>query len=147
MSFADLLPVRIGLLDRPRKQRHRAIDEVDRQRALRVGADLLIRGLRLQLADQEAEHAEIIARIDERHAEIVEGLEQQIADLERRLAVGVLAESAAARTQELSIAEIRRHCVKPVPLHQAPFATTDPGRVPPTWARGDDEDTQPLPAA
>ncbi|MFD7465059.1 hypothetical protein [Streptomyces tendae] len=147
MSFADLMPVRIGILNRPaRKQRHRAIDEVDRQRALRYGADLLIKGLHLQLADQEAEHAEIIARIDERHAEIVEGLEQQIADLERRLAVGALAESAAARTQELSIAEIRQHCVKPVPLHQAPFATVDPAHIP-TWARRDDEDTQPLPAA
>ncbi|MGX1254102.1 hypothetical protein RKD48_006613 [Streptomyces ambofaciens] len=77
----------------------------------------------------------------------VELRDQTIADLERRLTVGVLAESAATKTQELSIAEIRRHCVKPVPLHQAPFATVDPGRVPPTWARGNDEDTQPLPAA
>lgn len=32
-------------------------------------------------------------------------------------------------------------------LGASPLATTDPGRVPPTWARGDDEDTQPLPAA
>jgi predicted nucleic acid-binding Zn-ribbon protein len=138
VSFADLMPIRIGILDRPRKQRHRAIDEVDRQRALRYGADLLIKSLQLQLTDQEAEHAEIIARIDERHAEIVEGLEQQIADLKRRLAVGVLAESAATKTQELSIAEIRQHCVTPVPLHQAPFATTNPGRTP-AWARCDDE--------
>ncbi|MFE0845332.1 hypothetical protein [Streptomyces rochei] len=137
MSFTDLLPVRIGLLDRPvRRQRHRAIDEVDRQLALRAGADLLIKGLRLQLTDQEARHADTIARIDARHAEIVEGLERQIADLERRLQVGVLAESAAAKTQELPVDEIRRHCAKPVPLHQAPFATTDPAHVP-AWALRD----------
>ncbi|CAL9646555.1 hypothetical protein [Streptomyces sp. enrichment culture] len=77
----------------------------------------------------------------------VELRDQTIAALERRLAVVSLAESAATKTQEMSIAEIRRHCVKPVPLHQAPFATVDPGRIPPTWTRGDDNDTQPLPAA
>lgn len=76
----------------------------------------------------------------------VELRDQTIADLERRLAVGALAESAAARTQEMPIAEIRQHCVTPVPLHQAPFATANPGRVP-AWARHDDEDTQPTPAA
>lgn len=74
----------------------------------------------------------------------VELRDQTIADLERRLAVGALAESAATRTQELSIDEIRRHCV--MPLHQAPFATTDPAHVP-GWARRDEENPQPIPAA
>ena len=32
-------------------------------------------------------------------------------------------------------------------LGASPLAATDPGRVPPTWAQGDDEDTQPIPAA
>lgn len=136
MSITSLLPVRIGLFDRatrkPKRPRHRAVDEVDRQKAMRTGADLLIKGLYLQLRDQEAAHAAVIARIDERHGEIVRGLEQQIAELERRLNVGVLAESVVTRTQELSLAEIQRHCV--MPLSQARDAgllgpVTDPGHA------------------
>src|SRR5690606_33817520 len=94
-------------------RKHRAPDEIERQKMLRAGAELLIKGLRLQLEDQERQHAEVIARIDARHAEIVEGLERQVAELERRLQIGVLAESAAATTQEIPIEEIRRHCVMP----------------------------------
>lgn len=111
MSIAGLLPIRIGLMDwaarKPKRTRHRAVDEVARQKAMRSGADLLIMGLRLQLQDQEAKHAEVIARIDERHGETVRGLEQQIADLERRLNVGVLAEAAAAKTQEIDVRSLR----------------------------------------
>lgn len=134
MSLADLMPVRIGFRSRLRRpaSRHRAVDEVDRQIALRIGADFLIKGLRLQLEDQEIRHAEVVARIDERHAEIVEGLERQIAELERRLDVGVLAENVVTKTQELSLEEIRKHCV--IPLHQSPMATVNPGRVAPSWA-------------
>ena len=128
MSIANLLPIRIGLFDRTtRKPKHRAIDEVERLNLHKVWADLLIKSLRVQLDDLAHEHAEVIARIDERHGEIVRGLEGQIADLERRLDVRVLAESVVTKTQELSLDEIRQHCV--IPLNEAPFATTDPGRI------------------
>lgn len=136
MSFTDLLPVRIGLLDRrPRVVRkHRAIDEVDRQKQLRAGADLLINGLRLQLAEQEAEHAAVVARIDKRYAEAIRGLEQQVTDLERRLQIGVLASAAADQTQPIPV-------ITPVPLHQSPMARRNPGHVP-GWVKD-----QPEPAA
>ena len=120
MTFADLLPVRIGLLDRASRpaRKHRAPDEVDRLRFLLFGANLCIRGLRLQLDDQASEHAEVVARIDARNAETVRGLEQQIADLKHRLDIRTWAEAAAERTQEMAV-------IVPVPLHQAPFATAD----------------------
>ena len=135
MSIATYLP-RIGLLERAarrsRHPQHRAVDAVERQLILRAGADLLIKGLRQQLDEQEARHPEVIARIDERHAETVRGLENQIAELERHLQVRVLAEAAAAKTQELDVRALRdnyaarvrtlpqAHCIGPV---------TDPGRV------------------
>ncbi|MEU0847666.1 hypothetical protein ABZ387_06825 [Streptomyces flaveolus] len=62
--------------------------------------------------------------------------DQQITDLQRKVDIGVKAEHVVTRTQELSVEEIRRHCIKPVPLHQAPFATTDPAHVP-AWASRD----------
>ncbi|MEV7034544.1 hypothetical protein AB0N99_30485 [Streptomyces sp. NPDC093272] len=138
MSIVAYLP-RLGLFDRTvrraRHPQHRAVDEVERQKILRVGADFLIKGLQLQLEEQAAEHHKVIARIDARHAEVVEGLEAQIAELERRISIGVLAESVVTETQELSVEEIHRHCVKP--LYEAPFATVNPGRVTPSWARTD----------
>ena len=128
MSLTDMLPIRLGFLDRtPRRPKHSAPAEVDRLRGLLDGAHQLIAGLQMRLADLEMEHAEVVARIDDRHGEIVRGLENQIADLERRLDVRVLAESVVTKTQELSLEEIRKHCV--IPLHEAPFATTDPGRI------------------
>ena len=138
MTFADLLPVRFGFLDRSARpgqtaRKHRAIDEVERQRILRAGADLLIKGLRLQLEEQAGKHADAIARIDARHAETVRGLEQQVADLERRLRVACQANAAADQTQEIDPEIVRRICVQP--LYEAPFATTDPGRIRPSWAR------------
>lgn len=133
MTLADLMPARLGRITRKQRHpQHRAVDALDRQIALRAGADLLIRGLRLQLEDQELRHAEVIARIDQLHAEVVDGLERQIEELERRLNRDVLAESVVTKTQELSLDEIRRHCV--VPLHESPMATVDPGRVLPSWA-------------
>lgn len=112
MTLADLMPARIGFLARPSRpgraaRKHRAVDEVDRQLILRAGADLLIKGLRLQLDEQEARHAEVIARIDERYAEVVRGLENQITELQRRLQVGVLAEAAATKTQEIDVTAVR----------------------------------------
>ncbi len=128
MSLTDMLPIRLGFLDRtPRRPKHSAPAEVERLRGLLDGAHKLIAGLQLQLLDLEMQRDEVIARIDERHGEIVRGLENQIADLERRLDVRVLAESVVTKTQELSLEEIRKHCV--IPLHEAPFATTDPGRI------------------
>ncbi|MEF9521356.1 hypothetical protein [Streptomyces sp. RB13] len=49
-------------------------------------------------------------------------------------------------TQPIPIAQ-RFDTGPAIRLGKSPLATTDPGRVPPTWARTDDEDTQPLPAA
>ncbi|MGW5636682.1 hypothetical protein [Streptomyces sp. NPDC003832] len=126
MTLANLMPIRLGLWGKPTGKR-RQDDVVDLLQCKLIGARLLIKGLRLQLEDQESRHAETVARIDERHAEIVRGLEGRIADLERRLNVGVLAESVVTKTQELSLEEIRRHCV--IPLREAPFAATDPGRI------------------
>jgi phage host-nuclease inhibitor protein Gam len=127
MSFA--FPVRLGVLRPARHPQHRAIDEVERQKALRTGADLLIKTLYVQLDDLEQEHAETIARIDERHAETVAELRREIADLRRRLAIACQATAAADQTQEIPAEVVRRITAAPVPLHQAPFATTDPGRL------------------
>ncbi|MCX4232105.1 hypothetical protein [Streptomyces ortus] len=127
MTFTDLMPIRIARRERP-VRRHRAPDECARLRFLLFGANLCIRGLRLQLDDQDRDHAATIARIDERHAEVVTGLESEVAELQRRLDIACRAETAVTRTQEISLDEIRRHCVKP--LHQAPFATAAPGWAP-----------------
>jgi hypothetical protein len=111
VTLTDYLP-RLSPFDRsarkPKRTRHRAVDEVARQKALRTGADLLIKGLHLQLNEQAAKHAEVIARIDARHGEIVRGLEQQIADLERRLDVSTFAEAAAAKTQEIDVRSLQQ---------------------------------------
>jgi hypothetical protein len=119
VSVLDRLPKR-----RPPARKHRAIDKVERLEILLSGANLLIGGLRVQLDDQEREHADTVARIDARHAETVRGLEQQIADLQHRLDVGVKAEHVIAATQEIPADEVRRMCAKPVPLHHSPQAGT-----------------------
>lgn len=135
MTLPGLLPVRLGILDRPaRRTRHRAVDEVGRLKFLLFGANLCIRGMRVQLDDQEREQAETVARIDARHAETVAGLERQVADLEHRLAIACQASAAADQTQEID-PEVVKRLTAPMPLHQAPFATTDPGHVRPAWAR------------
>ena len=133
MSFTDLLPVRISLFDRvPRKPKHRAIDEVERLKLHKTWADLLIASLKVQLDDLAHEHAETIARIDERHAEVVRGLEAQVARLERRLEVGVLAEAVVTETQELDVRALQeRFADGPVvALNQTPMARRSPGHVP-----------------
>lgn len=112
MTLTDLMPVRIGFLARPSRpgraaRKHRAVDEVDRQLTLRAGADLLIKGLRLQLDEQEARHAEVVTRIDERHAQVVRDLKRQVEELQRRLQIGVLAEAAATQTQEIDVSAVR----------------------------------------
>lgn len=132
MTLTTYLP-RIGRpTRRPRHPQHRAVDEVDRQLALRAGADLLIKALRLQLEEQEARHAETIARIDERHGEIVRGLERQVRELQRRLDVRVLAEAAATKTQEFDARDLRNNFADGVlTLQQANCIgpVLDPGRI------------------
>lgn len=142
MTLGELIPVRLGMLGRTPRTRHRAIDEVDRQIALRVGADLLIKGLHVQLADQEAAHAKTVNRIDARHAETVRLLEQQIADLEHRLNIACQATAAADQTQEIDPGVVARICGRPVPLHLSPMA--NPANVP-SWALLGDPDCAPNP--
>jgi hypothetical protein len=125
VSITDLLPVRIAWRDRP-TGKHRESDGIDLLQCKLAGARLLIKGLQLQLDDKDRAHAETVARIDERHGEVVRGLEQQIAELERRLDVGVKAESVVTRTQEIPV-------ITPVvPLHQSPMA-----KATPSWAKRD----------
>ena len=142
---ASILPVRIGHLlswpartERPARK-HRAPDEIERLNAeledrdhKLAGARMLIKGLHLQLEDLEGKHAEVIARIDERHAETVRGLERELAEAHRRLDIACRANAAADLTQELDTSNLRdnyatgvltlqqAHCIGPV---------TDPGRT------------------
>lgn len=134
MTLANLMPIRFTLRDKPTGKR-RQDDAVDLLQCKLTGARMLIKGLRLQLDDQAREHEATVRRIDERHAEIVRGLEQQVADLERRLAIACQASAAADQTQEIDPETVRRICAQPVPLYEAPFATVDPGDVRPSWAR------------
>jgi hypothetical protein len=117
VTLTDLLPVRLGWRERP-VRKHRAADEVDLLRHRLDGARLLIKGLQVQLNDKDREHEETVARIDERHGEVVRGLEDQIADLERRLQIRTFAEAAAAQTQPIPVIS------RVMPLHEAPFAAT-----------------------
>jgi hypothetical protein len=92
---------------RPKPARkHRASDEAGRLKALLDGALLCVKGLRVQLDDQEREHAATIARIDARHAETVRELERQIADFKQRLDVAVKAEHVIAPTQEIPAEQV-----------------------------------------
>jgi predicted nuclease with TOPRIM domain len=68
---------------------------------------------RRQIAEKERDQAEEVIRLRDR----------EIADLKRRRAVRVLAEAAAAETQPIPVV------TRVMPLHEAPFATTDPGRI------------------
>ncbi|MFF1709255.1 hypothetical protein [Streptomyces sp. NPDC058268] len=101
----------------------------------RLEAALDETGLELSAAQKLNRHLEAVVHLRDR----------QIDDLTRKVDVGVKAEHVIAKTQELDGEEIRRHCTKPVPLHQSPMAAvTDPGRVRQvSWGRGVD-DTQPL---
>jgi chromosome segregation ATPase len=60
----------------------------------------------------------------------IQHLQSELADAERRLDVRTWAEAAAAKTVEMPVIEV-------VPLYAAPFATTNPGRVRPAWAKTD----------
>lgn len=142
MTLTDFLPVRIGWWDKPTGKR-RQDDAVDLLQCKLTGARMLIKGLRLQLDDLAREHADVIARIDERHSEIVRGLEAQITRLQRQLEVGLLAEHVVTETQELDVRALQeRFADGPVvTLNQTPMARRDPGHVP-GWVKD-----QPEPAA
>jgi hypothetical protein len=144
MSITDLMPIRISLRDKPTGKR-RGDDAVDLLQCKLIGAQLLIKGLRLQLDDQDREHEATIARIDERHGEVVRGLEEQIAELERRLGVACQANAAADLTQEIDTRDLQQRFAtgRVVALQHSPQAATDPAHVP-SWAVRDDE---PEPAA
>lgn len=72
-----------------------------------------------------------LARTEIRQLEAaVELRDQQIEDLERKVDIGIKAEAAAARTQEIPV-------ITPVPLHRAPMAATSPVHVP-AWAVADE---------
>jgi hypothetical protein len=135
VTLTDYLP-RLGLLEKPaRKPRRRAVDEVELLRLKQTWADSLIKTQRVQLDDadrklaDEKDRREVAEKALEQAEAVIRLRDQRIADLERKVDVGVKAEHVVAKTQELSVDEIRRHCITPVPLHQAPFATTDPGRI------------------
>jgi hypothetical protein len=63
--------------------------------------------------------------------------DQEIKRLNERITVGVNAEHVIAKTQEIDVSELRRRfdTGSPVRLGASPVATTNPGRVPPAWAR------------
>lgn len=70
MTIADLLPVRLGVLRRVPRTRHRAIDEVDRLRLKLQWADSLIKAQRVQIQDAEAKQAEAEELVIRQQADI-----------------------------------------------------------------------------
>lgn len=127
MSITDLIPVRFGLLDRaPLRTRHRAPDEIARLQFLLFGANLCIKGLRLQLDEKDDRHAEVVRRIDERHAEVVRGLERELADAHSRLGIACKANAAADETQEFDASSLQERFAsgRVVSLPHSPLAAT-----------------------
>lgn len=129
MSLTSLLPIRISLRDKPTGKR-REDDGIDLLQCKLIGAQLLIKGLRLQLDDKDREHEATIRRIDERHAETVRGLERELKEHRERLSIACKANAAADQTQEIDPELVQRMCAKPVPLHQSPMARRNPDHVP-----------------
>lgn len=145
MSLIDRIPTR-----RPRPARkHRATDEVERLRLKLTWADSLIKTQRVQLADAEALRAwtasqqtkaeelvvKLQADVDDLTAER-DGLAEELAALRRRFAPQIAAEANANRItvppMVRDTSAIEDQATGPIPvltLHQAPFATTDPGRT------------------
>ncbi|MFF9240051.1 hypothetical protein ACF1AL_14625 [Streptomyces sp. NPDC014801] len=142
MSIADLLPVRIGHARPARK--HRAIDEVDRLAQLLGGANALIRGLQLQVADRDALLADTRAKQAEAE-ELVVQLQADVDDLtaERdELRAEVTAyRAAAANANRITVPPMVRDTSDPADQATAPIdvrplwdalgvrAVTDPGRI------------------
>jgi hypothetical protein len=79
VTLTDLLPVRIGFLDRPtRRPKHSAPAEVDRLRHQLAGAELLMAGYRIQLDDEARKLADTAAK----QAAAEELVVQQQADID-----------------------------------------------------------------
>ncbi|MFI6560335.1 hypothetical protein [Streptomyces sp. NPDC050534] len=154
MSITAYLP-RLSSAARPTR-RHRASDEVKRLRAKnrklsewKAQADAYFERLRadrqavyasLQFAEHARQAAEQIVVEQERQ---IRDLKRQLGEAKRRLEIGVLAEAAAAETQELDVSSLReRFAEGPVyALHQSPMARRKPDHVP-AWVKD-----QPDPAA
>ena len=138
MSISNLIPALRG------NGAHRAVDEVARLRddnaklLERQAAaddffqtqDKLITGLEADVRTLK-ERAETAEKAVGQLEAVVRLRDQQIDDLTRKVEVGVKAEHAVTATQPFTV----------LPLHQAPLA--NPANIP-SWARGDDTDTQPL---
>ena len=118
----DRLAVREQELD----ELQRRLDDADAlimRQAARLG-DLETGNEQLQGRLQETQDALINVGKDRDALErYVRDLEKQLADAERRLNIRTWAEAAAAKTQEMPVV------IEVVPLHRAPFATVDPGRI------------------
>jgi hypothetical protein len=134
MTLGELLPVRLGLLTRTPRTRHRAIDEVDRQKALRVGADLRIKALGVQLDDAEAVRAWTAAQLAEAEEIVVkqqadvddltaerDGLAEELAALKRRFAPQLAAEANAHRItvppMVRDTSAVEDQATQPIPVH------------------------------
>lgn len=103
-------------------------------------ADLDAAGI--ELSGEREDHAEAVARIEARHTETVDEMQQQIDDLTRRLEVQVLAEAAASQTQEIDAREIQeRFADGPVvSLHHSPQAVTQPGQT--AWGAAREQEVE-----
>ncbi|MFB7736245.1 hypothetical protein ACFC08_18030 [Streptomyces sp. NPDC056112] len=148
MTFTDLFPALKG------QGRRRAADKVDELREenaklldRQAAADDYFALLRQDVADtNDALKQERGWRLEERqrreNAEkalaqaenVIRLRDQQIADLQRKVDVGVKAEHVIARTQEIPVEEIRQHCARSarvMTLQQAHCIgpVTDPGRT------------------
>jgi hypothetical protein len=134
MTLGELLPVRLGMLTRTPRTRHRAIDEVDRQKALRVGADLRIKALCVQLDDAEAVRAWTAARLAEAEEIVVklqadaielaeerDQLAEELAALKRRFAPQLAAEANAHRItvppMVRDTSAVEDQATQPIPVH------------------------------
>lgn len=132
--------------------RRRATDKVTELRAenvklltLLAGADDYFMLLDQHRKELETEVEQLQGQVaEERSARIAVGkdrdaleryvhdLEKQLTESRERLEVRSWAEHVIAETQPIPVV------TRVLPLHEAPFATVDPGRVRPSWAKGEE---------
>ncbi|WP_405964780.1 hypothetical protein OG713_34590 [Streptomyces sp. NBC_00723] len=151
MTFADLMPVHFGIFARTPRTRHRAVDEVDRQKALRLGADLRVRTQRVQINDLERKLAATGSRQAEAEELVVQQqatindltaerdcLLEEVAALKRRFAPQLAADANAHRvtvppmirdTSALEDQATGPIDVRPLWAALGVQAVTDPGRI------------------
>lgn len=96
--------------------------------------DQRVTALEQELAAEQRARAVAEADVETRDRWITD-LKRELADAQRRLDIACQATAAADQTQEIDPDTVARICGRPVPLFEAPFATTDPGRGLPSWAR------------